>query len=259
MVSADVKQHWTWAADWLELRSCVKVEVAVLGSPSLISLMVSVDVKRHWIKPKSTPTINHGEIYQLQLKEAYYVYFIMSNDCELNRSQNRCFTTFCFICILFTFVIWSVLLSLSLSVVLNWSDSKGKFSFDVFIMNNTVLLYLYWIFIWMLNQTHIIVRIISQHTTTSWNETESLCERRDSVELSADPFLKLGAGTGQLVERPTVNSEPMLTRVRVPRVKKGFFSHGQPSVQTLLQCTYSPMSMIRDTKLTCILMFVDCK
>ena len=30
-----------------ELRSCVKVEVAVLGSPSLTVLMVSVDVKRH--------------------------------------------------------------------------------------------------------------------------------------------------------------------------------------------------------------------
>ena len=30
-----------------ELRSCVEVEVAVLGSPSLISLMVSVDVKQH--------------------------------------------------------------------------------------------------------------------------------------------------------------------------------------------------------------------
>ena len=31
-----------------ELRNCVKVEVAVLGSPSLISLMVShVDVKQH--------------------------------------------------------------------------------------------------------------------------------------------------------------------------------------------------------------------
>ena len=29
-----------------ELRSCVKVEVAVLGSPSLISLVVSVDVKQ---------------------------------------------------------------------------------------------------------------------------------------------------------------------------------------------------------------------
>ena len=31
----------------LELRRCVKVEVAVLGSPSLIVLMVSVDVKQH--------------------------------------------------------------------------------------------------------------------------------------------------------------------------------------------------------------------
>ena len=29
-----------------ELRSCVNVEVAVLGSPSLIILMVSVDVKQ---------------------------------------------------------------------------------------------------------------------------------------------------------------------------------------------------------------------
>ena len=30
-----------------EFRSCVKVEVVVLGSPSLISLMVSVDIKHH--------------------------------------------------------------------------------------------------------------------------------------------------------------------------------------------------------------------
>ena len=30
-----------------ELRSCVKVAVAVLGSPSLTVLMVSVDVKQH--------------------------------------------------------------------------------------------------------------------------------------------------------------------------------------------------------------------
>ena len=30
-----------------ELRSCVKVDVAVLGSPSLTVLMVSVDVKQH--------------------------------------------------------------------------------------------------------------------------------------------------------------------------------------------------------------------
>ena len=30
-----------------ELRNCVKVEVAVLGFPSLINLMVSVDIKQH--------------------------------------------------------------------------------------------------------------------------------------------------------------------------------------------------------------------
>ena len=30
-----------------EFRSCVNVEVAVLGSPSLIVLIVSVDVKQH--------------------------------------------------------------------------------------------------------------------------------------------------------------------------------------------------------------------
>ena len=29
-----------------ELKSCVKVEVAVLGSPSLVALMVSVDIKQ---------------------------------------------------------------------------------------------------------------------------------------------------------------------------------------------------------------------
>ena len=37
----------TVEATYSELRSCVKVEVAVLGSLSLISLVVSVDVKRH--------------------------------------------------------------------------------------------------------------------------------------------------------------------------------------------------------------------
>ena len=30
-----------------ELRSCVKVEVAILGSPSLMVLMVSLDVEQH--------------------------------------------------------------------------------------------------------------------------------------------------------------------------------------------------------------------
>ena len=45
MVSVNIKQHWDIAS---ELRSCVKVEMAVLGSPSLTVLMVSVDVKLDW-------------------------------------------------------------------------------------------------------------------------------------------------------------------------------------------------------------------
>ena len=34
-----------------EVRGCVKIEVAVLGSPSLISLTVSVDGKQHFNQP----------------------------------------------------------------------------------------------------------------------------------------------------------------------------------------------------------------
>ena len=45
MVSVDVKQHSEKYET--ELESCVKVEVGVLGSPSLIVLTVSVDVKQH--------------------------------------------------------------------------------------------------------------------------------------------------------------------------------------------------------------------
>ena len=45
MASVYVKQNLNSRVS--ELRSCVKVEVAVLGSPSLIVLMVSVDVKQH--------------------------------------------------------------------------------------------------------------------------------------------------------------------------------------------------------------------
>ena len=61
LVSVDVKQHWTdfhglcgrkatlnWNFASSELWSCVTVEVAVLGFPSLRSLLVSVDVKQHW-------------------------------------------------------------------------------------------------------------------------------------------------------------------------------------------------------------------
>ena len=62
-VSVDLKQHWTRTSPThmraqlcgrtatldltpSELRSCVKAEVDVLGSPSLISLIVSVHVKQ---------------------------------------------------------------------------------------------------------------------------------------------------------------------------------------------------------------------
>ena len=48
-ISVDVKQHLKKKKKHIhsEPRSCVKVERAVLGSTSLISLMVSVDVKQH--------------------------------------------------------------------------------------------------------------------------------------------------------------------------------------------------------------------
>ena len=45
MLSVNLKQHLSCSIS--ELRSCVKVEVDVLGSPSLIVLTVSVDVKQH--------------------------------------------------------------------------------------------------------------------------------------------------------------------------------------------------------------------
>ena len=37
----------TWNLQGAQLRRCVKVEVAVLGSPSLLVIMVSVDVKQN--------------------------------------------------------------------------------------------------------------------------------------------------------------------------------------------------------------------
>ena len=42
MVSLDVKRHWPVS----EVTANVKVEVDIKGSPSLIVLMVSVDVKQ---------------------------------------------------------------------------------------------------------------------------------------------------------------------------------------------------------------------
>ena len=49
MVSVDVKRNveLDQILSRSEPRSCVKVEVAVLGSPALIVPVVSVDVKQH--------------------------------------------------------------------------------------------------------------------------------------------------------------------------------------------------------------------
>ena len=47
MPSAGLSQEMTVRPHMLELRRCVKVEVVVLSCPSLIVLMVSVDVKQH--------------------------------------------------------------------------------------------------------------------------------------------------------------------------------------------------------------------
>ena len=60
IVSVDVKQHSTSA--WSEHRSCVKVEVAILGSPSLKSLIVSVDVKQHERKKEGRPLKSSGTV-----------------------------------------------------------------------------------------------------------------------------------------------------------------------------------------------------
>ena len=46
VVSVDVKHMFTCNTS-SKLRSCVKVEVAVLGSPTLLSPVVSVAVKQH--------------------------------------------------------------------------------------------------------------------------------------------------------------------------------------------------------------------
>ena len=48
MASVDVKQHQRKKKlMYTVIRSCVKVQVAVLGPPSLTVLMFSVDVKQH--------------------------------------------------------------------------------------------------------------------------------------------------------------------------------------------------------------------
>ena len=47
MVSVDVKHHVHFTLFQNTMELCVQVEVAILGSLSLLSLIVSVDVKQH--------------------------------------------------------------------------------------------------------------------------------------------------------------------------------------------------------------------
>ena len=44
LTSEDIKHHFIIRSGYAELRSFVKIEVAVLSSPSLMVFMVSVDV-----------------------------------------------------------------------------------------------------------------------------------------------------------------------------------------------------------------------
>ena len=63
LVSVDIKHHNRRRWPSLELRSCVKVEVVVLGSPSLTVCLVSVCVRQH-SKRKKTNAIAHGDTDQ---------------------------------------------------------------------------------------------------------------------------------------------------------------------------------------------------
>ena len=71
-----------------ELRSCVKVEVAVLGCPSPIVPMVSVDVKQD-LKKKT----KQREAYRLYLTLGYFCVNNLKCNCTLSRTfkhKNKC-------------------------------------------------------------------------------------------------------------------------------------------------------------------------
>ena len=75
MVSVDVKQH---SANQQivasEFRSCVKVKVAVLGSLSLISLMVSADVRQHLNRGQPTDFTRRRKWLLLWTKLSVFFY-----------------------------------------------------------------------------------------------------------------------------------------------------------------------------------------
>ena len=72
-----------------ELRSCNKAEVAVLGSPSLTILMVSVDTKQHWtIKNDPCPSSINGTAY-LQVKNSH-IWYLFYKCWSRGQGQNSC-------------------------------------------------------------------------------------------------------------------------------------------------------------------------
>ena len=52
--------------DWTEVRSCVKVEAAVLGTSSVTDVMVSVDTKQRRTEVKDWSTLKHIIVSTLQ-------------------------------------------------------------------------------------------------------------------------------------------------------------------------------------------------
>ena len=62
MVFVDVKHNVYLIPALSEFRSCVKVGVDALGSPFLISLLVSVDVKQHWNEANSRTTLSNFSV-----------------------------------------------------------------------------------------------------------------------------------------------------------------------------------------------------
>ena len=74
-----------------QVRSCVKVEVTVLGSPSLIGLnSVSVDVKQHQKENKNTNNRNRAGLFecgdiQAVVQQKNYI----SSQCKVLQSQKK--------------------------------------------------------------------------------------------------------------------------------------------------------------------------
>ena len=105
-------KHYSYSQGRSELRSCVKVEVAVLGSPSLIVLTVSEDLKQHWTWTGKVSWLYHvTQVVSLRLVFLVPKYFAMSA-LQVESLCNVCrflLSVVWMVCVLmFTFVCCSV-------------------------------------------------------------------------------------------------------------------------------------------------------